>query len=345
MIDNAGWRTARRIAVIGTGWAVPGHPIDNDALIAMMVDRFGFDGARSARALARRLGVERRHSGRAFAAAAEAPRAGQSNPDLAAAALRAALVEAGLRPRDLGYVIAHTATPAQALPANVAVVADIIGYDGPTVELRQACTGFGNALMIANGLIAADPDRPIAIVGSETGTQYFDPGRLGDRGQVVNMMQMGDGAGAIILAGAQAGSAAVAASWFGGIGRGRDPGISRHAAGRLFDHNFAAIRATGHRLFDAGAAMAAALGCAPADADHIIPHQVSGRIGDLVAAHLGLPAARMVVTADRFGNTGSAAIWLALAQLRADLAPGSRVLAMGAEASKHYHAGFVYEHR
>jgi 3-oxoacyl-[acyl-carrier-protein] synthase-3 len=346
MSGGEAWRSARRIAVAGTGWALPGDPVSSDDLIATMVDRFGFAGVRSAQAIARRLGVTQRHIGRAFAAAIEAPRHGQSNPDLAAAALTAALADAGLRPRDLGYVIAHTATPAQSLPPNVAVIADLIGFDGPTVELRQACTGFGNALMIASGLIAAEPNRPVAIVGSETGTQFFDPRRLSDMGQIVNMMQMGDGAGAIILSGAAPGMAAITASWFGGIGRDRAPGISRGATGTEFAHDFAAIRATGHRLFDAGAEMAATLGCAPADADHVIPHQVSGHIGDLVAAHLGLRPERMVVTADRHGNTGSAAIWLALAHLRAGgLASRTRVLALGAEASKHYHAGFIYEHR
>ncbi len=345
MTDTQAWHTTRPLAVLGTGWAVPDDPVGSDALIAIMVDRFGFDGARSARALARSLGITHRHIGRDFAAAVEAPRPGQANPDLAAEAVRAALVAAGLQPRDLGYLIAHTATPAQALPPNVARVADLLGFYGPTVEVRQACTGFGNALMIANGLIAADPGRPVAIVGSETGTQYFDPRRLSEHGQLVNMMQMGDGAGAIIVGGARAGSPAITASWFGGIGRERPPGISRRAAAREFDHDFAAIRATGHRLFDAGAAMATTLGCAPADADHVVPHQVSGRIGELVADHLVIPRDRMVVTADRLGNTGSAAIWLALAELRPRLAAGARVLVLGAEASKHYYAGFVYEHR
>ncbi len=345
MSDAPTWHSTRPLAVLGTGWAVPGDPVESDALIAIMVDRFRFDGAPSARALARSLGITHRHIGRDFTAAVEAPRPGHTNPDLAAEAIRSALAAAGLQPRDLGYLIAHTATPAQALPPNVARVADILGFDGPTVELRQACTGFGNALMIAGGLIAADPAHPVAIVGSETGTQYFDPRRLSNLGQVVNMMQMGDGAGAVILGGARAGSPAITASWFGGIGRDRPPGISRVASGREFDHDFAAIRTTGHRLFDAGAAMSTTLGCAPANADHVIPHQVSGRIGDLVADHLMIPRNRMVVTADRHGNTGSAAIWLALAQLRNGLAAGARVLVLGAEASKHYHSGFIYEHR
>lgn len=153
MSDSDAWTTTRPLAVLGSGWAVPGDPVTSEALISTMSDRFGFADTRQARALGRRLSVDTRHFGRAFADAIESPRLGQSNPELAVAALAEALAEAGLRPRDLGYLVAHTATPAQALPANVATVADILGYAGPCVELRQACTGFGNALMIAAGLI------------------------------------------------------------------------------------------------------------------------------------------------------------------------------------------------
>ena len=55
------------------------------------------------------------------------------------------------------------------------------------------------------------------------------------------------------------------------------------------------------------------------DADWLIPHQVSGRIGRQLARRFGLPAERFFVNADRVGNTGSAAIWIALAELRAGL--------------------------
>ena len=345
MTGAAPWTTTQRLAVLGTGWVAPGEPMTSEALITHMVEHFGFAGVRQARFLAGQLAVNQRHIGRALLSADEPPRPGQSNPELAASALSAALIEAGLRPNDLSYLIAHTATPAQELPANAATVADLLGYHGPYVELRQACTGFGNALMIAGGLIAGAPGRRVAIVGSETGSQFLDPARLEDTGQIVNLMQMGDGAGAVVLAGDVGGHPAIAASWFGGIGLNRAPGISRGAAAGHFEHDFAMIRATGHQLFDAGADTAAGLGCSVFAADRIVPHQVSGRIGEQAAEHFGLPLGRIAVSADRFGNTGSAAIWLTLAQLReAGLARGARVLALGAEASKHFHAGFVYEH-
>lgn len=72
-------------------------------------------------------------------------------------------------------------------------------------EFRQACTGFINATLFAAGLCAAGGGRPVAVVGSEIGSVFFDPARAAeDFSQLVNFVQMGDGAGAVILAGEQA---------------------------------------------------------------------------------------------------------------------------------------------
>ena len=140
------------------------------------------------------------------------------------------------------------------------------------------------------------------------------------------MVQMGDGAGA--------------------IGLGRAPGLQVHAtAPRRFDHDVAGILASGSPLFHAGRAAALHHGIALDAVDTIIPHQVSGRIGRQAAAHFGMEPDRFFVNADRVGNTGSAAIWIALAALL-EAAPtaGSLALVLGAEATKFMHGGFVYEH-
>ncbi|WP_368389847.1 3-oxoacyl-ACP synthase III family protein [Sphingobium sp. AS12] len=341
------------MAVLGAGMALPGLPISTETLL----DMAGLEGKQRslAIAVAKRLGVRTRHVGRSWRARADILRQGCSNADLAADAMRAALRDAGFGAGDLGYLIAHTATPAQPLPSNAALVADRLGYSGPHVELRQACTGFANALMIAFGLLKEPDARPVAIVGSETGSVFLDVDALDDaQGQLVNLVQMGDGAGAIILGPAAARQEYIHAAWFGAMGLGRHPGLQmRHGgsdrpallgAGPLvFEHDFAAIGRSGAALFEAGAAVAEANGAALAHVDHIIPHQASGRIGLQLASYFGLPDSRFFVNADRIGNTGSAAIWIALAELRAQgHARGSRTLVLGAEATKYMHGGFVH---
>lgn len=339
------WLSRGTVSVLGIGAALPGPAISSEALVDRIATRFGVERRRQALAIAARLGVKTRYLCRAFDDAHEAPRAGQSNPDLAARAANSALGNAGLAIGDIGYLIGHTTTPDQPLPANIALVADRLGYGGPHIELRQACTGFANALMIAFGLLAAPDAAPVLIVGSETGSLFFDPRRAAvDSGQLINMMMMGDGAGAIILAPATGTGDTIGQAWFGSIGLGRAPGIEMPTDGpREFCHHFATIRESGEALFDAAAGGAQRQGVAIAEVDAIVPHQASGRIGEQCAAHFGLPAERFFVNANRIGNTGSAAIWLALAESRAGgLAAGSRTLVLGAEASKYMHGGFVY---
>lgn len=343
---SAPWRSSMPMAVLGTGAALPGESIDSARLITRMSERFGFSAVRRARALAELLGIGGRHIVRDFTLAQEEARPGDSNPELCARAVRAALAQAGLAISDVAFLIGHTTSPASLLPANIALVADALGYAGPHVELRQACTGFASALTIASGLVAADPGAPVVIVGSETGSLYFDPHALtGDDGQLVNLLQMGDGAGAVALAGAQAGAALIEATWYGAIGLGRRPGISLQPGAPTFSHDFAAIGASGHLLFEAGRNAAAELGFDIAAVERFIPHQASGRIGAQIAAHFGLPAARAFVNADRIGNTGSAAIWIAFDAFRREAARGERTLVLGAEASKFMYGGFAYHHQ
>jgi 3-oxoacyl-[acyl-carrier-protein] synthase III len=108
-----------------------------------------------------------------------ASRPGHSNAEFATAALRAALEKAHMGVRELDYLIGHTTSPGNLVPPNVAAVADLVGFAGPYMELRQACSGFTNALAVAQGLVSVQGVRAVAIVGSETASVYFDPRRAG----------------------------------------------------------------------------------------------------------------------------------------------------------------------
>jgi 3-oxoacyl-[acyl-carrier-protein] synthase-3 len=67
-------------------------------------------------------------------------------------------------------------------------------------------------------------------------------------------------------------------------------------------------------------------------------------MAELLGPFLGIEPSRVFVNADRLGNTGSAAVWLALAELRSRLEPGASVLTLGAEATKYMFGGFHYVH-
>jgi 3-oxoacyl-[acyl-carrier-protein] synthase-3 len=337
------------------GTALPGPPVTTTELLERIEKRFGVDVTRRGTALADRLKIATRHICRDFESRHEPPRSGHTNAELAAAALCSALDHAHLKVGELDYIIGHTTTPSTLVPPNAAIVADLTGFAGPYMELRQACTGFANALIVAQGLVVTGA-KAVAIVCSETGSVYFDPDRAGqDASQLVNLVMMGDGAAAIIVGPDDSGSGArISHNFFGHVGLGRRPGFTLAAGGSdqpyvaggaiEFDHHFAAVRDNGPELFHHGAAIARALGTGVDEIDHVIPHQANGRMAELLGPFLRIESSRIFVNADHLGNTGSAAIWLALAELRSCLKPGDTVLALGAEATKYMFGGFQYVH-
>ena len=350
------WHDSRQLKVLGMGAALPGPAVSTAELLGKVEKRFGVPMLRRGTALANRLKIATRHFCRDFETRHEAPRPGHSNPDLAAAAVHAALKEARLSVNDLAYLIGHTTSPARLVPPNIALVADRLGFTGPYMELRQACSGFANALVIAQGLVSVPGVKAVGIVGSETGSVYFDPQRAGeDAGQLVNLVMMGDGAGAIVVGPNDCRPGArISSNFFGQIGLGRPPGFALAGGGSdrtfveggalEFEHDFAAVRDGGPELFYHGAAVARALEIPVDTADRVIPHQANGRMADVLGPFLGIEARRVFVNADRLGNTGSAAIWLALAELRSNLQPRAHVLVLGAEATKYMFGGFHYVH-
>jgi 3-oxoacyl-[acyl-carrier-protein] synthase III len=349
-----------RFRVLGTGAMLPGEPVATEALLSHIEQSFGLSIQRTGNYLAKRLGIRYRHICRDFVQAAEGPRSGHSNPELAAAALRQALAEAGLKANSLGYLFGHTTSPHTLLPPNIAWVADHLAYDNPYAELRQACTGFANALQLAAGMLQEADAAPIAIVGSETGSVYFDP-RLAerDREQLVNLVQMGDGAGAVVLGPDNGCSGATLEYlYFGTLGAGRRPGFYLRGGGseqpyadhlspvNRFEHDFNGVRDTGMELFAKGLEALKLVDPDVSAINWFIPHQANAQLGKLLNTHLHIPEEKVFINADTVGNLGSAAIWVALHQLRTSgmLKNGDAVWVLGAEATKYLYGGFLYRH-
>ena len=346
------------LQVLGTGSALPGPPVTTETLLTRVTSYLSPDSVSLARRIARRLAINSRHLSRSLAQPIEGTRPEDSGPRLAARALRKALDRARLDPDAVNFLIGHTATPHTLLPSNTAWTADELGFAGPHLELRQACTGFAAGALAAAGLLSSRA-RAVAVVGSETGSVFFDPRQAAqDSGQLVNLVQMGDGAGAVLLGPLESPSASrIELIFYGSSGLGRAPALSMVDGGSgsprvgvsgvpHFNHQFQDIRAHGFELLHSALRAASSAGIDARTIDWFIPHQVNGRLPELCAAHLGLPGERVVCEADALGNLGSAAIWVALDRLRRSgrLAPNARVLVLGAEATKFLYGGFLYVH-
>jgi 3-oxoacyl-[acyl-carrier-protein] synthase III len=346
------------LEVFGTGAALPGPAVGTAALLQRLAPFLAAADAALAARMALRLGVQSRHVSRDFQHAAEAPRAGDDAANLAARAVAAALEGSAASVADLRFLIGHTATPHTSLPANIAWVADVLGYAGPHLELRQACTGFASAALTAASLCGAGL-APIAIVGSESGSCLFDPEQIPtDRTQLINLVQMGDGAGCIVIGPPQrAGSSRIEFVFYGCRGLQREPGIwlpeggsgSPRVSGSgvpQFQHRYEIVREHGLDLLRAGMQTLHNAGFEAAAIDWWIPHQANGKMAQICAQHLQLATDQIVCDAQTLGNLGSAAIWVSLDRLRRSgrLRRGQRVAVLGAEASKFMYGGLVYRH-
>ncbi len=347
------------LGVLGTGVAVPGSPVSNQDMVRFMALGAGRHRSRFVGKIADELGVYQRFLSRDRIATRELPRAGDTNPELSARAVADALKQAGLAIEEIDLLIGHTTSPHTLLPPNVSWVADHLGYGGHYLELRQACTGFANALMIASSMLTSRAADRVCVVGSETGSVLFDVDEArSDRGQLVNAAQMGDGAGAVVLTRhVEGGGAYLSNVFFDTLGLGKTSAFSlvtggssrpAHATDRpgtnFFVNDYNLARSNGPDLFRAGFAALQSVGLDEPQVARYLTHQANGRMGEVLSPLLGIPEKKFHNCAADFGNTGSASTWIGLHSVRDQhrLRPGEVLGVLGAEATKFMYGGFSY---
>ena len=271
-----------------------------------------------------RSGIRERHI-----AAAE-----DTSGSLGAEAARIALESAAVVAGDVDLVITATCTPDGVFPASASVIQHAIGASNAgAFDVNAACTGFLVALSTGAQFVASGAADRVVVVGAETMSRIMD---WTDRNTCV---LFGDGAGAVVLEAAEAGEpgaveAALLRSDGGQASILYTPGPASARVGDLAAPHFLVMdgRAVFRQAVNTMAESALeALGRAGLTVDDValcVPHQANIRILDAVARHIGLPPERMFSNLERYGNTSSASIPMALAEASADgrLRPGDHVL-------------------
>jgi 3-oxoacyl-[acyl-carrier-protein] synthase-3 len=231
-------------------------------------------------------------------------RIGGTTSQLAIDAGLAALEKAGRRPDEIDAVILATTTPDQIVPGTSATVQDGIGITGGAFDVNAACSGFVYALTVGHGLLAIGAER-LLVIGSETLSKITD---WDDRS--VSIL-VGDGAGAVVLE-AVDGPGQLLSYKLGADGSLRHLLKCDHG-GYLYMNGKEIFRKAVAVVVESAQAAIAEAGLTPDQIDLVVPHQANLRIISAACQRLGIPEEKAVVVIDRYGNTSSASIPLALA--------------------------------
>ncbi len=320
---NAADENKRYAQIIGWGYHVPAKIITNKDL-EQIVDTTD-EWIRS------RTGIEERH-------VAADPQ--ETTATLGIAAARKALAVADVHPSKIDLVICATSSPEHIFPATASIIQDAIGAtNAGAFDLSAACSGFVYALSMARGHILAGDAEYVLVIGAETLSRIVD---WTDRNTCV---LFGDGAGAVLVAASNVPGGIMAVE-LGSDGSGADlltvpAGGSAHPASlETVGSGSHYIKMDGKAVFrfatrvmaQATTRVLARSGLTIDDVDLIVPHQANIRIiQNSVLNQLKIPQDKVWINLQRYGNTSTASIPIALCEAieAGKVQPGNNLVFVG----------------
>jgi 3-oxoacyl-[acyl-carrier-protein] synthase-3 len=231
---------------------------------------------------------------------------------LGAEAARIALDRAGVAPEQIDGIICATVTPDSFFPSTACRIQAALGCKKAfAFDCMAACAGFIYAMTIANSFIAAGQGSTYLVIGSEMMSRTID---WSDR---TTAILFGDGAGAAVVQATEEQDTGILATCLESDGNHAEilnlpvwseKRIMTMKGNEVFKH---AVR----MMSDILVRTVAAAGCTFDGIDYVIPHQANIRIIKAIGETLKLPAEKVVINLDAYGNTSSASIPLALNDL------------------------------
>lgn len=250
---------------------------------------------------------------------------GENTADMAAEAGRRALEDAGLAPEDVEILILSTATPDHLLPATACEAQAILGCENAAAfDISAACAGWLYGVALADAMVTSGMHDNVLIIGSEKMSAILD---YTDR---TTCVLFGDGAGAALVTRGNGNGRGILATHMRTNGRQAHV-LWRPAGGAAMPSTDATrsehmeyVKQEGREVFkqaivameDSCRRVLEIAGMTISDIDLVIPHQANIRIIDAVAKRLEVEDERVFVNIDRYGNTSSASIPIALDEAR-----------------------------
>jgi len=303
--------------IISTGAYVPARIVKNDELSKMVETNDEW--------ITSRTGIKERRISSA-----------EKTYQMAAKAATEAIKNAGIDKEEIDMIILATITPDFFMPSTANLVQAELGLDDiPSFDITAGCTGFVYGLQIADQFIKSKQSKTILVIGVEVLSKVID---WSDRNTCV---LFGDGAGAVILKSSN--QEGIVCTYTGSQGdlqgsltlpavplknpflqvpnnNGKPSNISMNGkeifqfAIRIMIKSISQVLNKSNLSID--------------DIDYIVPHQANIRIIDYVARELKIEREKFIINLDRFGNTSSASIPLALdeAHKKKIFYPGNRII-------------------
>ena len=277
----------------------------------------------------------------------------ESCSDMAVKAAVAALADAKMTPGDIDLLIVATCTPDTPLPSTACIVQHKLGVPAHTTcfDISAACSGFLYAMEIAYGQLLTNRYKRALIIGAEKLSTIVD---WSDR---TTCVLFGDAAGAAVLTKVDQPGIGIIGSDLGADGEFADKlmipagGSSCPASAQTVEGRLHFIRMNGKEVFKSAVRVMETV-CremmeqhqlTPDQINLVVPHQANIRIIEALAGNLKLPLEKFFINLDRYGNTSSATIPLALDEARRSgrVKPGDLTLLVAFGAGLTYGAALV----
>jgi len=245
---------------------------------------------------------------------------GEENSHMCVKAAKQALEAAGIEAAELDLIIVATISGDYQMPATACLVQHALGAtNAGAFDVQAACSGFVTALSVGEAFVSSGRFDRVLIIGAEALSRFLD---FEDRGSAI---LFGDGAGAAVLTPhSECKRGEIIKTTLGADGEGWDHiwipsgGTKRPASLESVAEREHFIRVNGREVYRFAVKRMGEVigemmeGYEQSEIGLIVPHQVNQRIIDAAVERHNIPAEKVMVNINKYGNTSAASVPIAL---------------------------------